>query len=677
MKRASAGRLLLETVQVARHVGQFGLRPVEQAARQAVHAGEELAIWAVTCAPLEKLVGRQGTKRLLDAYLQAKDVAAESVNSLSHQSRMSALQSAAETATFWLRKTGAQTRVVGPFDEHWKTLKVIRNLRTVVEEREARRGPAALQLTPKRFVQFMREAERRKRRARQRDPVEDYIEWMLSSGSLNRMGPMFFEKKIYTDVARIICFAFDRTVMEANGADVWGHQLQVKVAKESSETESRPRVRSNVGFDQVEAFVDCMLKNSDLQAPMFMASIQRQLLVNCSIVILQLVEDLTSDRQMQLSLLGHALRIQLDPIRMEQIWDVDDDSAEAAHFHVNEQAIEELVDALLEDAEVQFVLVPDMLEAEVYRYVIRMVISIGRFVLSRLRIHLFGLEVRLDLVAEQAGQTEEKCKEGDVRELVVTQEDLQLLIDRLEVERQNIKRELQIRQGEAEPPAVHPFTEMASLDRLSRNLAVQLSLAVPIDAAYRAISELDEYPRWMPLCTSANVMFRDHRHVDCELGLGLTTGTLLGTVGDTIRYRVSLEEPATSTEGADEPESPLPKGGAGGTRVARVVADTVDEFAYGKRLVYDWRFTETANGETDVRLNVFFQAKSVLYLPLWDSLQAVISGAVLQRFKERSAALAPEAVPSAAAPGGPPPDAAAEGEGGEVLGGPRGSGQPK
>lgn len=630
MKRASAGKLLIETLQVARHVAQLGLRPLEKVARQVGGASEELAVWAIKSNTVEKAIGRRGTKQLLDAYMQAKEVASESVNSLSHQSRMSALQGAAQAATSLLQATGAQTRVVGPFDEHWNALKVIGNLRTVARERSC---SAAFQLTPRRFVLFMREAEKRKRRQRQRDPIEDYIEWMFSSGSLNRMGPMFFEKKIYMDVARIICFAFDQALMEADGTDFLGHRLRVKVAKEGGETEVRPRVPSKVGVDQIEALMDRLLKNSDLKAPMFMSTIQRQLLNNCAVVILQLVEDLTSDRQMQVTLLGHALRIQLDPIPMEQLLQ-QESKEQLVKCQVNEQAVEELVDALLEESEVQFVLVPDLLEAEAYRYVIRMVIRIAHFIFSRLRIFLFGLEVRLQLEAEQVEKGESEEAE-DVHQLIVSQEDLQVLIDRLNVEQLSIQRELQLRQGELEGSSVHPFVEMAAMDQLSRSFSVQFNVAVPLEAAFQAIAEIEEYPNWMPLCTYLNILPREPGHIYCDMGFGIDTRTFLGTIQETIRYRVSLERPSSQ-----EHRSP---------RAARVVLDTVDGFPQGKRLVYDWKFTENPDGETDVRLNVFFQAKSVFYLPLWDSMQNVLSSAVLRRFRERSTSLARQHWPSAPA----------------------------
>merc|ERR1719398_404909 len=112
---------------------------------------------------------------------------------------------------------------------------------------------------------------------------------------------------------------------------------------------------------------------------------------------------------------------------------------------------------------------------------------------------------------------------------------------------------------------------------------------------------------------------------------------MLGTVGDNIRYNVMLVRPFVKDNEA--PESQSIKGGATHLRKARVVADTMDGFAYGKRLVYDWRFAETPAGETAVQLDIFFQAKNVFSLPLWDSMQAMITSVMMKKFVERAANL--------------------------------------
>merc|ERR1711879_20388 len=126
---------------------------------------------------------------------------------------------------------------------------------------------------------------------------------------------------------------------------------------------------------------------------------------------------------------------------------------------------------------------------------------------------------------------------------------------------------------------------------------------------------------WMPFCTSARVLPDSGDRMRCEVGFGLDTGTVLGSVGDNVIYQVMLAEPALDSGSGVRGAS---------SRTARVVADTADGFAYGKRLVYDWRFAEINDHETDVRLDMFFQAKNVFFLPLWDSMQATITGVMMK-----------------------------------------------
>mmetsp|Transcript_99483 Transcript_99483/g.252718 ORF Transcript_99483/g.252718 Transcript_99483/m.252718 type:complete len:664 (-) Transcript_99483:37-2028(-) len=648
-----ATKVVLETIQVARHVGRLGLRPVQKVARGLAQVGEDFAIWGIKLHPVQEVLGRERSVELLDAYFQVKEVVAESVTSLSHQSWTSALQTGAQYATLGLRQAGVAARVIGPLDEHWHVLKVIKSLRVAEQERRERTGHSSVTLTPRRFVQFMREAERKMRRARQRDLVEDYVDAILQKGTMSSMGPRQLEKKLYTDVARIICFAFDRALFEANGMDVWGHALNVRVVKEEGQDSAsgRPRARSAISLEQVEYLVERMLSSKDLQVPGFMQGFQRQLLVNCSVMILHLIEDLTSERHMQINVLGHALSVTMEPLSMEELWEKEMPE-EAQTFRVSAASVDELVEALMAEPEVNLVFLPDALEVEVYRLALHRMICIGQFMLSQLRICLFGSEVRLEFMAPEMPEDKGDVA-GDmaarevpsVSQVHVLTKDLRIYMSRLDAERKSIERELKRRRQSTEegvslrtsldPPVLyeesaqeeggHEFEKMAVQDRLSRSLSIQRVVDVPIEVAYKMVSDIAEYPTWMPFCTGARVLTNEGGNRTCffgEVGFGLATGTVLGTVGDNIRYRITITPPAS---------------GAGTTlRAARVVADTPAGFAYGKRLVYDWRFRETEDGGCEVRLDMFFQARSLWFLPLWDSMQATITGALLTKFQERA-----------------------------------------
>merc|ERR1719321_1028834 len=106
-----------------------------------------------------------------------------------------------------------------------------------------------------------------------------------------------------------------------------------------------------------------------------------------------------------------------------------------------------------------------------------------------------------------------------------------------------------------------------------------------------------------------------------------------------------LVRPAVKENGTIKPHGAT--GDIAPLRTARVVADTVDGFAYGKRLVYDWRFAEMPSGETAVQLDIFFQAKNVFSLPLWDSMQAMITSVMMKKFVERAAVLEKDATVAA------------------------------
>merc|ERR1712039_939558 len=78
------------------------------------------------------------------------------------------------------------------------------------------------------------------------------------------------------------------------------------------------------------------------------------------------------------------------------------------------------------------------------------------------------------------------------------------------------------------------------------------------------------------------------------------------------------------------------EGADGKPVVARVTADAVNGFTYGKRLVYDWRFTKIDARKTKVELDMLFQAHNVLYMPIWDSMQNMVVNNMLSAFRNRA-----------------------------------------
>jgi ribosome-associated toxin RatA of RatAB toxin-antitoxin module len=414
----------------------------------------------------------------------------------------------------------------------------------------------------------------------------------------------------------------------------------------------------------VEAVVDQMLMSESLRVVPAMHGVQRKLLVNCSVMVLQLLEYLTSAQRMQVTVLGHSLRFRLEPLPVEQIWSqVAVSSGQSSErLIVNTVAIDELVEALLDEPDTQMVFVPDLVEAEVYRAVLHRMICIAQGMLKSVRLTLFGLDIRFDLVAAKLESCADNPAGTGTETVNVLPAQLQTCLDKLEDERRKIANELHKRQediesrfagsgnaaasapleGDAaeEETTRHEFETLAAQDRLARSLAIQHTMNVPIEIAYRMLADFDEYPKWMPFCTNAKTIQTCTDEVRCEVAFGLETGTMLGAIGDNVQYEVRIEPPEAPMSDANVPDPS--KGPRSGLKTARVVCDAVDGFAYGKRLVWDWRFAEKVSGETAVQLNIFFQAKGVLTLPIWDSLQAMITGVMFKKFTERAAILKAE-----------------------------------
>lgn len=620
---------------------------------------------AMKSPPAQELLGRHRAKQVIDMYVQARQVASESAGSLTHESISWACQSGAQGLTSAFKATGINLRVVGPFDSHWDAQKLIKELQLASNES----AESGFKLTPRRFVQFMREAERKKARMR-RDPIEVYVENMIKNGRLSSSGvTMVLEKKLYTDIARIVCFAFDRALQSANDIEIWGHRLHVKSSIRRSDDESivhhfddgdsRAAVPSAVSTKLVEAMVDQMLTSQDLEASLLFRNVQRQLLVNCSVMILQLLEDVTSSRSMQVSLLGHSLNVIFEPLPANKIIDglghALKDHREAS-IGVNSRAIDELVEAILDDSEVQSVFMPDIIEGEVYRFALTRGICIAQEVLAHLKLKLFGIEVQLDLVPDgEGGQRAAGVASAEYEGaenpaswtlVPVTHETVEKCLARIEVERRRIERELALRRqevtGEDLAPLprmsaeaghqrpVHEFEQLAAQDWLSRCLSIQRTVNVPLDIAYELVSDFDAYPTWMPFCTSAKVLSREAKAIKCEVGFGLESN-LLGSLGDHIRYRVVLWPP-----GEQGQRDAFPTAMEDAVRTARIVANSETGFAYGKQLVYDWRFIETQKGYTDVRVDMFFQANNKFMLPVWDSIQAGVNGQMMRKFVARA-----------------------------------------
>lgn len=205
--------------------------------------------------------------------------------------------------------------------------------------------------------------------------------------------------------------------------------------------------------------------------------------------------------------------------------------------------------------------------------------------------------------------------------------------------RQEMQRVQEGEQGEAAGAAspvrvaeeeVHEFQRLAHTLKLARSLSVKCEVDADVDVPYQMIADLETYPLWMPWCTSGRVLGDTSApQFDGEVGFGFETGTFLGTVGDTVSYRVSVRAPGSGEPASSGPPCELAPD-------ARVTADAVNGFTYGQRLVYDWRFHRLGSKRTKVELDMLFQARSVLYMPIWDSMQNMVVNNMLSAFIARA-----------------------------------------
>lgn len=312
---------------------------------------------------------------------------------------------------------------------------------------------------------------------------------------------------------------------------------------------------------------------------------------------------------------------------------------------VNEAAISEMVDELLDDAEINLVYVPDVIEAATYRHVFKMMVQITEEMLRGIKMNVFGVEVRFSIVnpaiskpSVVRGHT--YYSEADVRvSLTALQEKLKDVAEEHRLLEQLVNQAMLGKPAESKASDLHThdFHALAQQDRLARSLRLSESVNVDISIPYEMIQEFETYKQWMPLATNGRVLSRGdveevrnegstrlRKHLKAEVGFGLDTQSFLGTIGAEILYDVQLEAPTLCADGST---------------AARVYADA-KKFTYGERLIWDWSFRMPPGEErTEVQLDFFIQASSVLYLPLWDSLLRTVMTSMMKSFFDRAHAL--------------------------------------
>lgn len=520
-------------------------------------------------------------------------------------------------------------------------------------------------LTPRQFVRFMREA---RIAGMPGDSVEAYVSRMVNEGHFQCIPilPLKLQTQLYTDIARLIVFTFQRSVMQLDNASLWGHSLKVSAAALVSQGGRRPNA---VGHEQLQAIVDHMLESQAIKMPFLPRCVERRLYANCMTVVFQLVGNLLTGEGEEVRFMGQRLRFELEAEPVAVVRRMLEEHP-VSRCRINEAVLKELVEELLSDEAINTRWMPDLAEKHLYMSVMRMLIRIAEDVVCRLKLNVLGRQINMsilshvDIVARQEilkGKTagahryyeeEEPLRTVSTNELEELLKDLdeqrRVLVALQELGGANfdltaeapMQREDQreSRAPEAPPveeknPKVHEFQHLAHTLKLARSLSLNCEINADIKVPHSMIADLETYPLWMPWCTSGRFLSStDPSQASApsapsvfqgEVGFGFETGTFLGTVGDAVRYVVTVEPPHPLP---DQPD----------VLVGRVMADAVDGFTYGKRLVYDWRFTHVGKNKTRVELDMLFQARSVLYMPVWDSMQNMVVNNMLQAFRARA-----------------------------------------
>eukprot|EP00450_Noctiluca_scintillans_P026652 CAMPEP_0194535174 /NCGR_PEP_ID=MMETSP0253-20130528/73621_1 /TAXON_ID=2966 /ORGANISM="Noctiluca scintillans" /LENGTH=444 /DNA_ID=CAMNT_0039380913 /DNA_START=90 /DNA_END=1424 /DNA_ORIENTATION=- len=423
--------------------------------------------------------------------------------------------------------------------------------------------------------------------------------------------------------------------------------------------------RRFVSEAQLEVVVDQMLESKvfHVRARPF----ERMLYINCMVVIFQLIEGFLAGENESINFMGHAVRFNLEPQPVELVRLLAAQSP-VKRCTIDEDSISELVEELLADDEMNNKWVPDIIERQLYLSVLRLVIRVAEEVVSRLKLNVLGREVNMSILSQVDIQSRENLMNRTHREeflytgeeeplRLVSTTELEERVKGLEAQRQvlvalkhlggidvDLTEDSPVLQrtqettsadpasarGDAAPIDVHEFKQLALTQKLARSFSIDFEVDASIEIPFSMIADLTTYNLWMPWCTGGRVLGKapdvaegvtfcsklDEEAISGVVGFGFETGTFLGTLGDNISYRVASSPPG------DE---------------ARVIADAVNGFSYGDRLVYDWRFRKMSANKTKVNLDLFFQAHSVLYMPLWDSMQTMIVNNMLSAFKQRAA----------------------------------------
>jgi len=568
-------------------------------------------------------------------------------------------------------------------------------------------GDVGSKESPREFVLAMRESIS----AGNMVGVEQYVDALIEEKRLvpTRFLSTCFQRNLYVDVGRLAVCCLQRSLLHLNEANLLGHTLKVtpRPLRDTARHASvRRRRRSSVSEEQLRLFVDELFQTGSVHMAYVPRSVQRSIYVNCIGVIFQLMEDILLSETEEVVCMGHRVRFGLEPLGkdVDRLWEDLPDQLS----NIDEVVVNELVDELLADSAANSTWMPDAMEKQLYKGVLRLLLRIMEHTVSQLRLNVLGREVRMSVLSSLEASISVRQTDytgSDTEATMYTEEDDPLrtvsyteLEERLRdlTEQRRILRAVnelgsasfdvtadtpmlkhdskQVGDtddvnsdsisagGDVEAGGageeVHEFQRLAHTMKLARSLGVKFEVIADVEVAYQMIADVTTYPSWMPWCTAGHVpelkegvgtlpmcpvapgfdvIFAGEEQLSkADVTFGFETGTFLGTVGDVVKYTISVRPPVRPLE--QEAETAADGSSAAHNQVihGRVVADAVNGFTYAERLVYDWRFHQIGPKKTKVELDMMFQARSVLYMPIWDSMQNMIINKMLAAFVGRA-----------------------------------------
>jgi len=645
-----------ESVTVVREVARVAHAPAKQAVKTAGTVINFGARKALQSKYAEELLGAEQQKSLQLNLDVARRTAKELGYGWSTISTSKATHEFVSGVNEVLKTIDAPVKCIQKGDDEWTRVKIIEDVKQLSEYEQ--------EITPRDFIKFMRNSNKS---TAQNARLNEFIGDMFHSKLLHShpLIPQQFEKKLYIDVAKVMNYTIITTLMKISGTNLWGHEIIV--------TEKIPTKAVSHRFEEEGSQLDLRVLDQvveellDATKPILPRPLARVLYYNVGMVFLNLMEQQLSSDKIEATMLGHRITWRLEPLRVDEAKKNSRVSlTKIKKLVINEKVIRALVDELLEDAEINLLMVPDVIESAAYRHVFTLVVRICEEILCGLKFNIFGVDVNFSIVnaasqreieaeTNRIGQLDEGQKEQEYGfgpdHIRLSLSQMQNRLKENAEERRVLEQliykghPLSSKEGKSHEGSLaepvheddlldHEFHRIAQVDRLARSLRLRETVKVDINIPYIMIGDFEKYVNWMPYATHGKFTsapdienFGENgqqvrKRINAEVGFGIDTKSFLGVFGDDVQYDAQMEPPVTKDDGYT---------------YARVIADAT-RFRFGESLIYDWRFkmnpaVEGEEPSTDVRLDVFFKTHNVLYLPIWDAMQNALMSNLFHSFR--------------------------------------------